>query len=194
MDFVTGLPTSEGFDAILVVVDRLTKMRHLIPCNDTATAPDVARLYLDHVWKLHGLPEAIVSDRSPQFTARFWSDLCTLLRIRLRLSTTFHPQTEGQSERANAVMEQYLRLYVSHQQEDWSAFRGMAEFATNNRISVTTGTSPFQANHGHHTGMEYTDASQPAAGTLVPLNHFVANMTKAHNHLRAEMRLAQNKQ
>lgn len=71
MDFVTGLPTSEGFDAILVVVDRLTKMRYIIPCNETATAPVITRRYLYHVWKLHGLPDAIVSDRGPQFTASF---------------------------------------------------------------------------------------------------------------------------
>lgn len=102
MDFVTGLPPSEGFDAILVVVDRLTKMRYLIPCNETASAPNVARMYIDHVWKLHGL------SKGQQFTASFWSDLCVRLQIQSWLSTAFHPQTDGQTERANAIMEQYL--------------------------------------------------------------------------------------
>lgn len=105
MDVVTGLPSSKGLDAILVVVDCLTKMRHLIPCNETATAPNVAPRYLNQLCKLHGLPEAMISDRGPQYTASFWSALCTLFQICPTLSTTFHPQTDGQTERANEVME-----------------------------------------------------------------------------------------
>lgn len=114
MDFVTVLPVSESSDAIY----HLTKMWHLIPCKETSGAPELARLYMDNMWKLHGLPDAVVSDRGPQFTTPFWTQLCQLLKIQPRLSTAFHPPTDRQTERANTVMEQYLRSYVSYQQED----------------------------------------------------------------------------
>ncbi|KAH0603186.1 uncharacterized protein H6S33_008190, partial [Morchella sextelata] len=105
MDFVTGLPESEGYDAIMVVVDRLTKMRHLLPCNTTVNSEDVAQLYLRNIWKLHGLPTHVTSDRGTQFTAKFWKALCKHLDIEARISTAFHPETDGQTERLNAVME-----------------------------------------------------------------------------------------
>lgn len=98
MDFVSGLPKSEGFDAILVVVDRLSKMRHLIPCDTTVDAEQTAILYLQHVWKLHGLPAYITSDRGTQFTSKFWRSLCQQLQIEARMSTAYHPETDGQTE------------------------------------------------------------------------------------------------
>lgn len=127
MDFVTGLPVGEGFYVILVVVNQLTKMRHLIPCQETTCAPELAYLYIDHLWKLHGLPDVIVSDRGPEFTATFCIQLCQLLKIQPRLCTALRTQTDGQTERANAVMDQYLRSYVSDQQDDWASFLGIAE-------------------------------------------------------------------
>lgn len=146
IDFVTGLPHSEGFNVIIVVADRLTKMRHLIPCNETTGAPELARIHLVHVLKLHVLPEAIVSDQQSQFTPAFWLELSLLLKIKPRLSTAFHAQTDGQAERANAVMEHYLRPYVSYQQEAWATFLAIAEFTANNHVSETTLSSPFVAN------------------------------------------------
>lgn len=118
MDFVNRLPLCEGFDAVLVIVDCLTKMRHLIPCTTTANSEDVAKLYLSNVWKLHGLPTHVVSDRGTQFTAKFWKNLCKHLGIESRMSTAFHPETDGQTERFSAVMEQYLRSHVSYQQDN----------------------------------------------------------------------------
>lgn len=115
MDFVTGLPNSERFNTILVVVDCLTKMRHLIPCNETTIVTELAPLNLDHLWKHHGLLEIIVLDEAPQFTTAFWLELCRLLKVQPRLSTAFHSETDRQTERANAVMEQYLCSYVSYQ-------------------------------------------------------------------------------
>lgn len=119
MDFVTGLPWSEGYIAVLVVVDRLTKMCHLIPCLDTWTAEQLAELFLLHVFRLHGLPRSIVSDRGSLFNSKFWRALCKRLKIEARLSTPYHPETDGQTERLNAVMEQYLRTYVNYLQDDW---------------------------------------------------------------------------
>ncbi|KAI0994621.1 hypothetical protein K3495_g13560 [Podosphaera aphanis] len=150
MDFVTGLPLSEGYDAIMVVVDRLTKMRHLIPCHTTVNSKDVAILYLNNVWKIHGLPTHVTSDRRTQFTANFWKNLCKHLGIQARMSTAFHPETNGQTERFNAVMEQYLRSYISYQQDDWVQWLPMAEFAANNQVSSSTKVSPFYSNYGYH--------------------------------------------
>jgi transposase InsO family protein len=114
MDFVTGLPDCEGFDAILVVVDRLTKMRHFSACRTDCSAEDLADLFLRDIFRLHELPEVMVSDRGPQFASRFWARICTCLDVDQRMSTAFHPQTGGQTEIFNSAMEQYLRSYVSY--------------------------------------------------------------------------------
>ena len=98
--------------AIAVFVDGLTKMVHFIPCRKDITAQQYARLFIDHVFKLHGLPEVIVSDRDPRFVSKFWAELFAHLGTDLRFSTAFHPQTDGQSEVTNRVMENFLRPYV----------------------------------------------------------------------------------
>src|SRR3978361_4553 len=149
MDFVTGLPWSNGHDAIWVVVDQLTKQRHLVPCHTTVDARDLADLFLQNVFRLHGLPLTITSDRGPQFASAFWHRLCARLGIQPRLSTAFHPQTDGQTERINAIMEQYLRAHVNYLQDDWAEWLPFAEFAVNNQASETTAVSPFFANHGY---------------------------------------------
>ena len=146
MDFVMGLPRSKDHDAIWVVVDRLTKQRHLVPCSTTVDASDLANLFLQHVFRLHGLPRTITSDRGPQFASAFWHRLCARLEIEPRLSAAFHPQTDGQTEQMNAVMEQYLQSYVNYLQDDWADWLPIAEFASNNHTLETTAVSPFFAN------------------------------------------------
>ena len=104
LDFVTGLPSSNGYNAVLMVVDRLTKERHYIPCTtdeNGTTAEATAYLLLNNVWKLHGLPLSLTSDRGPQFISGVWKNLCKVLGIKANLSTAFHPETDGQSEIAN---------------------------------------------------------------------------------------------
>jgi hypothetical protein len=108
MDFMTGLPNSNGFDAIWVVVGQLTKLRHFAPYSTTIDAEGLTELFLTHIFHLHGLPETIVSDRGPQFVTRFWKHLCHSLKIEPQLSTAFRPETDGQMEWVNAIMEQYL--------------------------------------------------------------------------------------
>ncbi|KAG0158414.1 hypothetical protein PDIDSM_5928 [Penicillium digitatum] len=162
MDFITHLPLSYGYDAILVMVERLTKMKHFIHCKGTCNAEEVARLYTRHVWKLHGLPNTVVSDRGPQFVAQFWKHLTKLLRITNLLSTAYHPETDGQTERANAVLEQYLRAYVSYLQDDWSEWLPLAEFTANSHYSESTRVSPFYANYGFHPRIGF-EPSQPAS-------------------------------
>jgi len=105
MDFVTGLPWSNGNDAIWVVVDPLTKMHHLVPCRTTFDTPSLADLFLDNIRIHHGLPLTIISDRGPQFTAEFCGTICCRLKIDRRLSTAFHPETDGQTEQVNGIME-----------------------------------------------------------------------------------------
>jgi transposase InsO family protein len=153
MDFITHLPRSQGSDSILVVTCRLTKQRHFIACSGKdhgTTSEETANLVLQHVIKLHGLPDTIVSDRGPQFVADFWKHLCRILRIQSRLSTAFHPETDGQTEVENKELERYLRAYVAYQQDNWSQWLALAEFAANNAPSATTQVSPFFANLGYH--------------------------------------------
>jgi len=116
-DFITKLPIAQGYNSILVVVDRLTKMVHFIPTTEKTSAEKLARLFRDNVWKLHGLPKSIISDKGPQFAAGLIRELNQILGIKSKMSTTFHPQTDGQMERVNQELEQYLRMFIDHQQE-----------------------------------------------------------------------------
>jgi transposase InsO family protein len=115
---VVGLPECEGFDAVWVVVDRLSKMGHFIHCHTTMDALGLAKLFLWDVVCLHGLPKTIVSDRGPQFASTFWGQTCSRLGIDPQMSKAFHPQTDGQSEQMNAGIDQYLCVFVNHQQDD----------------------------------------------------------------------------
>ena len=148
MDFIGPLPKSEQFDCILVVVDRLTKMSHFIPTTTTVTAPEVARLFIDNIYRLHGLPTSIVSDRDPWFTSHFWTELTKSLGTQLKMSTAFHPQTDGQSERMNRTLEQMLRAYVNWNHNDWSNYLSFIEFTYNNSINTATQYSPFELMYG----------------------------------------------
>ena len=115
MDFIVQLPkTKKSFDAILVVVDRLTKRVHFIPTYTTATAPDIAKTFFENIFRLHGLPKTIVSDRDPKFVSKFWKMLFKQLGVHLALSTAYHPQTDGQTERANRTLEDMLRTFVNY--------------------------------------------------------------------------------
>ena len=138
----------EGNDAIWVVVNRLTKQRHFVPCRATVDVKDLVELFITQILPHHGLPNTIVSNRGPQFVAAFWKRLCKRLGIDPRYSTAFHPETDGQTERINAVMEQFLRSHVSYLQEDWSKWLPIAEFTTYNHASETTGMSLFFALYG----------------------------------------------
>jgi IS30 family transposase len=111
-DFIVKLPESQGHDSILVVCDRFSKMAHFIHTMEMTTAKGLAKLFRDNVWKLHGLPESIISDQGPQFAAEFMKELNSMLGIQTKLSTAYHPQTDGQTERINQDLEQYLRSFI----------------------------------------------------------------------------------
>ena len=147
-DFITKLPLAQGYNSILVVVDQLTKIVHFIPTTEKTSAKGLARLFRDNVWKLHGLPKSIISDRGPQFVAGLMRELNKMLGIRSKLLTAFHPQTDRQTERVNQELEQYLRMFIDHRQEQWPEWLGIAEFAYNNKAHSSTKTLPFKANYG----------------------------------------------
>jgi hypothetical protein len=165
MDWVTHLPvTKTGFTAVCVFVDRLTKMCHLIPCHDTDDATATAHLLLTEVVRLHGMPREIVSDRDPRLTSVFWSSLCEVLRVTPAMSTAYHPQTDGQTERVNRVMEDVLRHFVSPRQDDWDRWLPLVEFSINNAVHESTGFTPFFLNYG-------VNPLTPFAATLVGGKH-----------------------
>jgi len=132
-DFITKLSLAQGYNSILVVVDWLTKMVHFIPTTEKTSAEGLARLFRDNVWKLHGLPESIISDRGSQFVAGLMRELNRMLEIESKLLMAFHPQTDGQTERVNQELEQYLRMFINHRQEQWPECLETAEFAYNNK-------------------------------------------------------------
>jgi hypothetical protein len=144
MDFMVSLPPSRGFDAIMVVVDRFSKMAHFIPTKDEATAQEIGRLFFTHVFKHHGLPKDIVSNRDPKFSNKFWRALWKRMGSELKMSTLFRPQTDGQTERVNLVIQQFLRNYVVTDQQDWVDHLELAEFCYNNSEHSTTGSTRFQ--------------------------------------------------
>jgi len=143
VDFITKLPLVARKDAILVVCDRLSKMMHFVATTEGMSAERLARLFRNNVWKLHELPESIVSDRGLQLVVELTKKLNRMLSIEMRLSTTFHSQTDGQTERMNQKLEQYLQFFVNHRQKDWPEWLVSAEFTVNNKVYSAAKMSPF---------------------------------------------------
>ncbi|KAE9117942.1 hypothetical protein PF010_g8413 [Phytophthora fragariae] len=160
-DFIFGLPPdAEGRTDVLVFVDRFTKMVHLIPVSDTATAVETAAHLIDSVFCHHSLPESIVSDRDPRFTSAFWSSLFELLGTKLSMSIAAHPEPDGQTESVNRVLEDVLRSFATSF-ASWSSLLPLAEFALNNAEHASTGLTPFFANNAH----------QPRVPALIAVGH-----------------------
>ena len=147
LDFIVGLPPSlsgrVACDAILVVCCRYSKMTCFIPCTGTVDAEELSVLLLNNVFSKWGIPRSIVSDRGSTFTSEYWSTLCYYLAIKRCISTAFHPQTDGQTERMNQTLECYLRCYIGYEQDDWTTLLASAEYASNNAVNATTGQTPF---------------------------------------------------
>ena len=150
VDFIIELPDTHGFNAAMVVVDLVSKQSHFIPTHTTITVLGSARLYLQHVWKLHGLPKSMLSDRGPQSVAEFMRELYRLLGITISASTAYHLQSDGQTERINQELEQYIRVFVSEWQNDWDMLLPLGEFAYNNHVHSSTQHSPFFLDTGRH--------------------------------------------
>jgi hypothetical protein len=155
MDFIVDLPlsreplTDKSYDAILVIVDRFTKYAYFLPYLKTGTAEDTAYVFLRNVAAQHGMPDELISDRDKLFTSHFWDSLTAQLGPKLRLSTAFHPESDGQTERTNQTLEQYLRCYINYPQNNWVEYLPIAQFAYNSAPSESSKVSPFYANYGY---------------------------------------------
>src|SRR5882724_8821810 len=154
MDFIEGLPLSDGCDTILVVVCHLTKMALFIPTFHNIDAEDLACIFLSQVFAKHETLTDIISDWGKHFISRFWQSLCQLLDTKVNLLTAYHPETDGQTEWVNQILEQYLWVYVNYQQDDWVNLLPLADFAYNNTLHSATMVTPFFANKGFHPKLE----------------------------------------
>ena len=162
MDFVTGLSFSRDwnnaiYDSIFVVVDRLFKIVHYIPCSKTISTEDLAEIFIREVIKLYSVLSSIVSDRDSVFISKFWLTFCYCLNITRNLSTTFHFQTDDQIERQNSIIKQYLRTYVNFEQDDWIALLFITKFAYNNSKNAFIGLSPFEVMTGYFPRMTFEE-------------------------------------
>jgi len=187
-DFIMKLPLVQGYDSILVVVDRFIKMAHFIPTTEKTSTEGLAQLFRDNIWKLHGLLDSIVSDRGPQFTAGMMKELNCMLGIETKLSMAFHPQTDGQMERMNQELEQYLHMFIDHRQEQWPEWLGMAEFAYNNKVHARTKVSPFKANQGQDPQMGFELRKK---GKYEGADKFAERMRKVQKEAKAALQKAQ---
>jgi len=171
LDFITQLPSSyigtTEYNAILVVVDRYTKMARFIPTTTNIAAPEFAALFHENIELKYGSPRGIVSDRDTRITSKFWAEVCIYSLIKRRMSTVFHPQTDGQMEILNWILENYLRAYTSLEQMNWAKLLPSAEYAYNNSRSASTKTTPFMALYGYHPELRFdiknTKGEAPAA-------------------------------
>jgi len=189
MDFITDLPKSEGYDTILVVIHRLTKISHFIRCSKDFDAVQFAYLFIKEIVRLHGLPGEIISDRGTLFTSDLLKATTGKLGIERRLSTAFHPQTDRQTEQTNAILlEQYLRAYIHYQQDDWCGYLPLAEFAYNKGYQETIKNTPFFANYGINP--EYEIIGHLIQGKQTKPEE----MTQLHESLRNEMVAAELRQ
>ena len=146
MDFVVRLPTTKnGFDSL---VDKLTKRILIRPCKTTDSAKDIARIYMDTVVREHGISKNIVCDRDAKFTSKFWKAFTQILGIKLKMSTAFHPETDGQTERANRIIQDCLRHYVNFDQTNWDELLGPIEYVLNSAKQTSTNYSPFELDYG----------------------------------------------
>src|SRR5712664_4413920 len=141
---IRELLDSKGYNAVLVVVDCLSKRIHAVPTVTSLDSAGVAQLFLEHVWCHHGLPEEVISNCGPAFISNFSCDLATLLGVKLTPSTSYHPQTDGQMEHVNQEIEAYLQVFMSHRQDDWADWLPLAEFAYNNKVHSATCWTPFE--------------------------------------------------
>jgi len=190
MDFIEHLPLSSGYSSILVVIDRLSKQGIFIPTHDTITSPELAKLFVTHVFSKHRVPSHVTSDRGLEFVSHFFCSLGKALDIRLHFTSGYHPEGDGQTERANQTLEQYLRIYCNYQQDNWADLLPLVEFAYNNAPSATTGVSPFFANKGYHPSITI-NSDAPLSSERA--HSYVTDLAELHSFLRSEMSAAQKR-
>ena len=192
MDLITDLPpTKHGYDSIVTFVDRLSKEVHFAPTTKTVDAVGLAKLFRSTIYKYHGMPKAIISDRDERFLSHFWQALFSVVGTDLKFSTAYHPQTDGQSERANRTLEEYLRHFINPLQDDWDEYLDLAEYAINDSINPSTGYTPFYLTYGQHPNT----ALDLAVEALTPkAQDFLQDMRDALDHARTKLHEAHTRQ
>jgi len=163
LDFIEGLPQSASFNCILVVADKFFKYAHFLPLSHPFTAFQIAVTYITQVYKLHGLPKARISDRDRVFTSQVWRELFKLLKVNLLMSSAYHHQTDGQTQRVNQCLETYLRCFVHACPKKWSQWLSFAEFCNNTSYHSSLGQTPFKVLYGHdpnQMGITLSDTCQ----------------------------------
>ena len=170
---------------ILVVVCRLCKVVHIVPTTGKVGALGLAKLYRDHVWKLHGVPKEVISDRGKEFCNGFMKQLYKLIGTEQKLSTAYHPQTDGQTERVNRVLEDMLRNYVGGKQDDWDEYLAAAEFAINNSYHDSIGTTPFKLWTGRHPNLPVSIAKGKFPKAAEFADQMIQGLADAKRHLEA---------
>src|SRR5579875_422836 len=190
MDFIEKLPSSDGYTAILVIVDRTSKQAIFIPTYDTITSEQLAKLFVIHVFSKHGVPNHVTSDCSLEFVSAFFQALGKALNMELHFTSGYHPEADGQTERVNQTLEQYIRIYCSYQQDDWARLLPITEFAYNNALNASTGISLFFANKGYHPNITVHPEYKLASDTA---RDFVVNIDELHATLHNEIVHAQNR-
>jgi len=190
VDFVVELSLSSGHDAVMTVVDSVSKQAHFIPTHTTVTAEGAARPFLHQVWKLHGLPKCVVSDHGPQFVACFTRELYHLLGIKLASSIAWHPQTDRQMEHVNQELNQYLQLFVNKWQDNWYDLLSMVEFQHNNHVHSATQQPPFLLDTRQLPRMGFKPQQNPSG--LETVNEFTERMRTAIEEVKSTIRKTQD--
>ncbi|RVW13442.1 Transposon Tf2-2 polyprotein [Vitis vinifera] len=191
LDFIEGLPNSESYSVIMVVVDRLSKYAHFIPISHPYTASKIAQVFLANIFKLHGLPNSTVTDRDPTFTSTFWKELFKLQGTTLKFSSAYHPQTDGQTEIVNKMVEQYLRCFSGDKPKGWVKWLPLAEWWYNTNIHASTKLSPFESVYGYPPPklIPYT----PGTTQLQEVENTLKTRDEIIRILRTNLQLAQDR-
>ncbi len=180
---------ANGYDAILMIVDRFSKEIIPVACTTELSLEGWAKILRDEVYAKHGMPQVVISNRGTMFVSKFMKDLYDLLQIKANPSTTYHPQTDGQTERVNQEVEKYLRIFVNHLQDDWVEWLSLAAFAHNNRTHSATGKSPFEVNYGYNGNV--LPGAKPQAPFHTPASTmFVSQMQKIHAEAKRSLEKA----
>ena len=199
MDFITGLPVSEGYNAICVVVGNLSKRPIYAPTYTTADSKDTADLFFDAVVRHHGLPKVIISDRDPKFPANFWKSLMNIMGVKLSMTTAHRAQADGQTERQNLVLEDALRCLVSYSGENWAKLLRTVEYAHATSVNASTKLTPFESDTGRkvsnlisHEYRDHADLSSHSISAFA--SKFAKDRQKLVRKARENLEQAQERQ
>ncbi|MBW0565625.1 hypothetical protein O181_105340 [Austropuccinia psidii MF-1] len=185
MYFITQIPLSNSVDSILVIVERFSIMAVFIPTMSSITSLDLAHLFIKNIFSKNGLPSSLVSDRGLLFVSSLWTNLSRQLKIPRALSTSYHPETDGQTERVNRILEHYLWMYVSYHQHVWNTWLSLAEFSYNNSEHSSTKQSPFFTVYGRDPQFEPVHINQDT-----PYGKFSKKIQSVQQHFKRELRVA----